>query len=84
MDQLVMGAQLREPAVLHDGHAVRVAGGVQPVRDGDDGTALKYGRQGAKKTFYLSSAGFPDGVSGARFQKLVKTAASRWRHTCRY
>jgi hypothetical protein len=38
----------------------------------------KYGRQGAKKSFYLSSAGFPDSVSGPRFQKVVKTAASRW------
>jgi hypothetical protein len=38
----------------------------------------KYGRQGAKKAFYLSSTGFPDGVSGARFQKVLKTAASRW------
>ena len=37
----------------------------------------KYGRHVAKR-FYLSSAGFPDGVTGARFQKVVKTAASRW------
>src|SRR3954447_18807384 len=38
----------------------------------------KYGRRGVKKAFYLSSAGFPDGVSGTRFQKVVKTAAARW------
>jgi hypothetical protein len=38
----------------------------------------KYGHRGAKKRFYLSSAGFPDGVDGKRFQKVVKTAASRW------
>ena len=37
----------------------------------------KYGPRGAK-SFYLSSAGFPDSVSGTRFQKVVKTAASRW------
>jgi hypothetical protein len=39
----------------------------------------KYGhRGGAKRSFYLSSAGFPHSVSGVRFQKVVKTAASRW------
>jgi hypothetical protein len=38
----------------------------------------KYGPRGAKKSFYLSSAGFPADVSGARFQKVLKTAASRW------
>jgi hypothetical protein len=38
----------------------------------------KYGRRGVKTSFYLSSAGFPDTVTGVRFQKVVKTAASRW------
>ena len=38
----------------------------------------KYGRRGVAKSFYLSSARFPESVSGTRFQKVVKTAASRW------
>ena len=38
----------------------------------------KYGRRGVAKSFYLSSARFPESVSGIRFQKVVKTAASRW------
>ena len=38
----------------------------------------KFGRRGAKKTFYLSSAGFPDTVPGPRFSKVVRTAAARW------
>src|SRR3954469_10641147 len=37
----------------------------------------KYGPRGSK-TFYLSSSGFPDSVTGPRFRKLVRTAASRW------
>jgi hypothetical protein len=38
----------------------------------------KYGRRAVKQSFYLSSAGFPDSVTGTRFQKIVKTAAARW------
>jgi hypothetical protein len=38
----------------------------------------KFGRRGVQKRFYLSSAGFPDAVSGTRFEKVVRTAASRW------
>ena len=38
----------------------------------------KYGPRGASKSFYLSSTGFPDTVTGARFGKVVRTAAARW------
>src|SRR4051812_8008543 len=38
----------------------------------------KYGRRGSQKSFYLSSAGFPDTVTGTRFRKVVKAAAARW------
>jgi hypothetical protein len=37
----------------------------------------RFGHKGIT-SFYLSSAGFPDTVSGARFKKVAKTAASRW------
>jgi hypothetical protein len=37
----------------------------------------RYGRRGVTG-FYLSSAGFPESVDGARFKKLAKTTASRW------
>ncbi len=37
----------------------------------------RLGRRGAG-TFYLSSAGFPAGVSGARVKALAQTAGARW------
>jgi hypothetical protein len=37
----------------------------------------KFGHKGVA-SFYLSSAGFPDTVSGARFKRVTNTAASRW------
>jgi hypothetical protein len=37
----------------------------------------RFGRRG-DTSFYLSSAGFPAGVTGKRFQTLAKKAASRW------
>jgi hypothetical protein len=37
----------------------------------------RFGRRGST-SFYLSSAGFPATVSGTRFKKVAKTAASRW------
>jgi len=50
-----------------------------PYADKGRGTLFpKYGRRGATQRFYLSSAGFPGTVTGARFQKVVRTAASRW------
>ena len=53
--QLVMGAQFGEPAVLHHGHPVRVVRGVQPVRDGDDRTALAARRPGRARCAGRSS-----------------------------
>jgi hypothetical protein len=51
----------------------------QPYADKGRGRLFpKYGRRGVSKRFYLSSAGFPDTVSGSRFRKIAKTAASRW------
>ena len=61
---------------------------IGPVQELD--VTLPYRRQGprqrcsrssaaaASKSFYLSSAGFPGSVAATRFQKVVKTAASRW------
>jgi hypothetical protein len=37
----------------------------------------KFGRKGIRR-FYLSSAGFPDSISGARFKTVAKAAAARW------
>jgi hypothetical protein len=37
----------------------------------------RFGRGGGT-SFYLSSASFPSGVSGRRFQALARTAAARW------
>jgi hypothetical protein len=37
----------------------------------------KFGHQGVK-SFSLSSAGFPDSVTGTRFRAVAKTAAARW------
>jgi hypothetical protein len=37
----------------------------------------RFGHKGVR-SFYLSSAGFPETVSGARFKKVAKTAAARW------
>lgn len=37
----------------------------------------KFGHKGVA-SFYLSSASFPETVSGVRFRKVAKTAASRW------
>jgi len=42
-DQLVMGTQLGDPAVDHDGDPLGVVGGVQAVGDRDDGASLKQG-----------------------------------------
>jgi hypothetical protein len=51
----------------------------QPAADKGRGKLFpKYGRRAVATSFYLSSAGFPDSVSGMRFQKVVKTAATRW------
>ena len=46
-DQLVVGAELGEPAVLDDRDAVGVVGGVQAVRDRDDRPALEHRGQRA-------------------------------------
>jgi hypothetical protein len=37
----------------------------------------RFGRRG-DASFYLSSASFPEPVTGKRFQKLARTAAARW------
>jgi hypothetical protein len=37
----------------------------------------RYGRRG-HASFYLSSANWPAGLSGLRFQSLIRTAAARW------
>jgi hypothetical protein len=37
----------------------------------------KFGHRGGA-SFYLSSAGFPAGVTGKRFQALARTTAARW------
>jgi len=42
----VVAAELGDPAAFHDGDAVGVPGGVEPVRDGDDGTAPDGGGEG--------------------------------------
>ena len=44
-DQLVVGAEFGDPAVLHHRHPVGVVGRLQAVRDGDDRPALQHGGQ---------------------------------------
>jgi hypothetical protein len=49
-----------------------------PAADRGHGTLVpRFGRRGAA-SFYLSSAGFPEAVSGARFQALAKQTGARW------
>jgi len=38
----------------------------------------RFGKRTRGISFYLSTEGFPDTVSGARFRKLAKTTAARW------
>ena len=45
LDELVVGSQLGQPAVLDDGDAVGVVRGLEPVCDRDDGPPLEHGRE---------------------------------------
>ena len=38
--EFVVGTELREVAINHDGHAVSIMRGVKPMRDGDDRASL--------------------------------------------
>jgi hypothetical protein len=51
---------------------------MQPMPLRGRGTLFpRFGRRG-DASFYLSSASFPEPVTGKRFQKLARTAAARW------